>query len=89
MNELDEIKKEIAEIKERNKKVEMEKAWELSGVRKISIIIATYFCVSIVMIIVRLPDPLLNAIVPTLGFLLSVQSLPFIKKIWIKRYENN
>lgn len=89
MNELEQLKNEISEIKERNKKVELEKAWETSMTRKISIVLATYVCASVVMLVLGISDPFLNAVIPTLGFFLSVQSLPFIKKIWIKRYENN
>ena len=36
------LEKEILEIKERNKKVELDKTWETSKTRKICIIILTY-----------------------------------------------
>ena len=41
MEELEKVKKEIEEIKARNKRVEMQKAWETSVARKVTIIITT------------------------------------------------
>jgi len=39
------LEKEIKEIKKRNKKVEMEKAWETSIFRKVIIAILTYLVI--------------------------------------------
>lgn len=41
------LEKEIEQIKLRNKKVEKDKAWETSGIRKICIMILTYIVVII------------------------------------------
>jgi len=84
MEELDQIKKDIQEIKERNTSVEKDKAWETSFLRKIIIAGLTYIVVVIFFTVAQLTNPLVNAIVPTLGFLLSTLSVSFIKKIWIK-----
>lgn len=84
MNELEQIKKDIAEIKERNARVEKDKAWETSSARKILIAILTYIVIVIFFLFSRLPNPFVNAIVPTLGFVLSTASIPYFKKIWIK-----
>jgi hypothetical protein len=46
MNEIEEIKKELAEIKERNRRVELDKAWETSLARKSLIAVLT--CVVVV-----------------------------------------
>ena len=40
--ELKNLEKEIENIKERNKKVELDKSWETSWTRKICIMILTY-----------------------------------------------
>ena len=45
MENIEEIKKEIQEIKERNRKVEKDKAWETSWTRKILVAILTYIVV--------------------------------------------
>lgn len=48
-----ELEKEIIKIKERNKKVELDKKWETSWTRKICICILTYIVVIIYSYIVR------------------------------------
>ena len=86
MEEIEQIKKEITDIKERNVRVEADKAWETSRFRMSSILILTYVVATLVMYILEIQKPFLNSLIPTMGFFLSVQSLPFLKKIWIKRY---
>jgi len=78
------LEQEIKAIKERNQKVEADKAWELSLSRKILVAILTYLVIVIFFYFARLPEPFLNAIVPTLGFMLSTLSMPFFKKLWVK-----
>jgi hypothetical protein len=85
MEELVEIKKEIELIKERNKRVEADKAWETSGTRVVSVLLMTYIITAVVFYMIRVNNFLLNAIIPTLGFYLSTLSLPFIKNWWIKK----
>lgn len=79
------IKQEIAAIKERNKRVELDKAWEISWTRKIIIAILTYAVIVIFFFSAGLPDPFVNSIVPALAFLLSTLTLPIFKKIWINK----
>ena len=45
MDELKQIKKDISDIKDRNKRVEMDKAWETSIFRKFIISILTYIVI--------------------------------------------
>lgn len=84
MEELEQIKKDIKEIKERNERVEKDKAWETSLFRKILIAVLTYIVIVIFFFFAKLSNPFVNAIIPTLGFVLSTLSIPFFKKIWIK-----
>lgn len=84
MDDLEKIKKDIEEIKERNNKVEIDKAWEISIFRKVLIAILTYVVVTLFFVFVKLPKPFINAIIPTLGFVLSTLSVSYFKKIWIK-----
>ena len=76
---------EIAEIKERNARVEQDKAWETSYFRKIIISVLTYMVIVLFFFFAGFSSPFVNAIVPTIGFLLSTLSISFIKKIWLKR----
>ncbi|MDD5050505.1 MAG: hypothetical protein PHV93_02055 [Candidatus Pacebacteria bacterium] len=84
MDELEQIKKDIREIKERNTRVEMDKAWETSLSRKILIAVLTYIIVVLFFTFAHLPNPFVNAIVPTLGFLLSTLSISLFKRLWMK-----
>ncbi|MEK7658811.1 MAG: hypothetical protein AAB352_03010 [Patescibacteria group bacterium] len=83
MLEIENIKKEISLIKERNKKVEADKSWETSKFRIVFIVIMTYIITAVVFYFIGVRNFLLNALIPTLGFFLSTQSLPFIKRWWI------
>lgn len=67
----EQLEKEIVLIKQRNQKVEADKAWEISLTRKIIIALLTYFVISLFFYIANFPKPLISAIVPTLGFVLS------------------
>ena len=85
MDELQELKNEIREIKQRNTRVEADKAWETSLFRKILVAILTYAVVVLFFFVAELPKPLANAVVPTLGFLLSTLSVSYFKTVWLKR----
>lgn len=83
--EIEDLKKEIENIKERNKRVELDKKWETSWTRKICICILTYIVVIIYSYAVRNYDNiLLSSLVPVIGFTLSTLSLRYIRKIWEK-----
>lgn len=81
------LKQEIESIKERNKRVELDKAWETSLTRKITIAIFTYFVIVIFFYFAELPRPFINSIVPALAFLVSTLTLPIFKKIWSDRQD--
>ena len=78
------FEKEIIKIQQRNKKVELDKAWETSKTRKVSIAVLTYFVMVLVMYSLKMSSPFIGAIIPTLGFTLSTFSLDFIKEYWKK-----
>ena len=79
------LEKEIELIKERNKRVELDKLWETSWTRKICIMILTYIVVIIYSYVIRKYDNiLLSSLVPVIGFTLSTLSLKLVRKIWEK-----
>ena len=82
---MENIEKEINLIKERNKKVEADKAWETSVFRVIFISAITYAITAIVFKFIGVKNYLLSALIPTVGYYLSTQSLPFIKNWWINK----
>jgi hypothetical protein len=79
------INKEIKIIQQRNKRVEAEKAWEVSWLRITLICAITYATTAIVFAMIGVKYYMLNAFIPTIGFLLSTLSLPPVKKRWINR----
>lgn len=80
------LEKEIKDIKERNKRVELDKQWETSWTRKICICALTYIVVIIYSYIVRSYDNIfLSSLVPVIGFTLSTLSLKYVRKIWEKK----
>lgn len=83
MDELEQIKQDIREIKERNARVEEDKAWETSLFRKVLVAVLTYVVIVIFFFFAGLDEPFVNAIVPTVGFVLSTLSIPVFKKFWL------
>ena len=86
MNDIKKIRNQIRQIQQRNKKVEADKAWETSFTRRFFIAIVTYFIIALFFKTMHLSKPFINAIVPTIGFLLSTLSMSLIKNIWIKQH---
>ncbi len=75
----------IQEIQERNRRVELDKAWETSATRRIIIALVTYAVATAWLLIIENEKPLLNALVPLGGYLFSTWSLPMVKKWWLER----
>lgn len=88
-SEINIINNKLEQIQTRNNRVELDKAWETSFVRKLSIAIFTYVTIGLFMNAIKIDRPWLNAIVPSLGFILSTLSLPVIKKIWLDKNIKN
>ena len=84
MTTLTDLDKRIAAIEKRNTRVEADKAWETSWTRRGLLILFTYLSVGFYMQAIGISSPWLNAIIPSLGFLLSTLTLPFFKRIWLK-----
>lgn len=84
MGDIDEFRREIQDIKERNSRVEIDKAWETSWMRRALLILFTYLAIGIYLRAIRIGRPWLNAIVPAVAFLLSTLTMPFFKKVWLR-----
>lgn len=79
------LEKEIKEIKERNKRVELDKKWETSWTRRICIMVLTYIIVVVyTSLIQKVSNIFLSSLVPVIGFTLSTLSLGFVRKVWEK-----
>lgn len=80
------VASELKKIQERNKRVEADKAWETSNARKALIAVFTYLAIGAYLNAINVPAPWLNAIVPTVAFLLSTLTMPWFKRMWVKRF---
>ena len=84
MTTLKQLEKEIEKIKNRNLRVEADKAWETSYTRRILLTIFTYLAIGFYLVAIDIPNPWLNAVVPAVAFTLSTLTLPFFKKVWLR-----
>jgi hypothetical protein len=84
MSDTKTLEQRLEIIEKRNEKVEIDKAWETSFIRRVILLAMTYFVIGLYMNAIKITDPWINAIVPSIGFLLSTLTLPFFKTIWIK-----
>lgn len=80
------MNEQIKSIQERNKRVELEKAWEVSITRRGIIALLTY-CIAVIFLkLIGNNQAFLNALVPFGGYIFSTLSLPFAKGWWINKY---
>jgi hypothetical protein len=84
MPTLRDFENRIEIIEERNRRVELDKAWETSIARRALLIVFTYLSVGIYLQAINVRDPWLNAIVPAVAFMLSTLTLPFFKELWAR-----
>lgn len=83
MNELEQIKKDIEQLKARNARVELDKAWETSLFRKLLVAGLTYAVILIFLVSMDFPRPFISAIIPTMGFILSTLTVRAVKQWWV------
>lgn len=83
--EISALKAEIESIKARNRRVEADKAWETSRTKAIFIAGSVYVFAVLLMILTGTINPLLNALIPSVGYLLSTLTYTILKSWWLKR----
>lgn len=78
------LEKRIDLIESRNKRVELDKKWETSFTRRISICILTYIVVLLFSYLINTGNNIfLSSLVPVIGFTLSTLSMGIIRRIWL------
>ncbi len=77
------VEEELRSIRERNARVETDKAWETSAFRVGFITAVIYAVAAVALSVIDDENALRNALVPALGYFLSVQSIPLLKKFWL------
>ena len=84
--ELRDLERNVEEILERNKRVELDKKWETCTTRKVCIAVLTYIVVIIYSFFIsKTSNVFLSSLVPVMGFLLSTLSLKAVRKVWEKK----
>jgi len=78
------LQQKIEEIQARNARVEADKAWETSWVRRGFIAVATSVFALVWMLIIENDQPFLTAFIPAVGYVLSTISLTSIKRRWMR-----
>ena len=78
------LEERIEAIEARNNRVEMDKKWEVSWTRRLSISALTYLVVVCYLITVGNDHPFVNGIVPPVGFMLSTLIMRQVRTWWQK-----
>lgn len=86
---MESLEERVSRIEERNRSVELDKAWETSWTRRLTIIGFTYLAIGIFLRVIDVERPWLSAIVPAIAFTLSTLTMPYFKRMWIHRRNNS
>ena len=78
------LEKRIKAIEERNSRVELDKSWETSWTRRLTIASMTYIIAAGYFAVINNDRPLFNALVPAGGYFLSTLVVGKVRKIWEK-----
>jgi hypothetical protein len=81
----EEMSREIAAIQERNIRVELDKAWEVSWTRRLFIAVSTYIIAGIWLVLIHEKFPGLKSFVPAIGYVLSTMTVPVLKRWWTNK----
>lgn len=79
------VEQRIKNIEERNKRVEKDKAWETSILRRILITGLTYMTIVSYLIIIGAEKPFISAVVPAVGYFISTLVIKSVRDWWINR----
>ncbi|OGL26132.1 hypothetical protein A3E49_01545 [Candidatus Saccharibacteria bacterium RIFCSPHIGHO2_12_FULL_49_19] len=79
------LEKRVTAIEERNRRVEADKVWETSLVRRLAISLLTYLVVAGYLLAIDNDKPFVTAVVPAVGYFLSTLVLREIHQLWQNR----
>lgn len=83
---MENLEQRVKNIEERNRRVEAGKSWETSWTRRSLLMAFTYLAMGIYMWAIDIERPWLNAIVPAVAFMISTLTMPYFKKLWLKKH---
>ena len=85
----DDLRERVALLEARNKRVEADKAWETSLLRRSLVMVLTYLVVVAYLHFVVHIDPWINALVPVLGFFVSTLTISAVKRYWLNNRDKS
>ncbi len=85
MTKLSEIERRLEKIEARNKRVELDKRWETSWTRRLTIGGLTYMVTFLFLVLLPVDMPAISAFVALIGYVLSNLAVGSMRKIW-QRY---
>lgn len=80
------LEQELGQIRERNLRVEADKAWEVCLYRRVVISMLTYLITGFMFAAIGDPKCWIDALIPVAGYVLSAQSLPIVKQWWLEKH---
>ncbi len=80
------IEERLELIEERNRRVEGDKAWEISRTRLFLLAFFIYLVTGFYLWITEVSEPWINASGAAVGFVIGTLTMPFLKRIWIRRF---
>lgn len=85
-NDIQELQEEVERLKLKVKSDELKDQWHQSKVRIVYVSVTTYVVALVFMFAFDIDNPFLNAFIPSLLYVFSFQSLPFIRRMWTRNF---
>ena len=85
MTEHQTLEERVEKLESRNRRVEADKAWEISWLRRISLMVLIYLTIVFYLRFVVHIDPWINGLVPVIGYFISTLTIGLLKKRWVAR----
>lgn len=83
--EIEQLKKEIENIKARNRRVEADKAWETSWIRTLFVALSTFILALGFMLLVEEREPFGKALIGTIAYIMSTSTYGMLKNWWLEK----
>jgi hypothetical protein len=80
------LEERVDRLEARNRRVEADKAWEISWTRRFVLMILIYVIVVFYLRFVVHIDPWINGLVPVIGYFLSTLTISFLKNRFMVRF---
>lgn len=80
------LEETVERIRLSGKYSNLQKNWENSRIRVITVAVSMYVLTLTFMLILQVQNPIVSALLPTVGYMLSTNSIPLVRRIWVRNY---